>query len=155
MGDPGTSLLSARTATAAPRCCASAVWAHPRRRPGGAVTPLFAHREGVDALVVSVLRAGLGGSPALASIADGPGVAVVAAVADRDGADLAEGVDEPPAWAGGRLESWMQAQLTQIADAEDRKVLEAYAKWWLLRRYPVRTDRAGVRSESYGREHRS
>jgi len=91
----------------------------------------------------------------LASITDGPGVAVVAAVADRHGADLAEGVDEPPAWAGGRLESWMQAQLTQIAEAEDRKVVEAYAKWWLLRRYRVRTDRAGVRSESYGREHRS
>ena len=49
----------------------------------------------------------------------------------------------------------MQAQLTEIADAGGRKVVEAYVKWWLLRRYRVRTDRAGLRSESYGWEHRS
>ena len=45
---------------------------------------------------------------------------------------------------------------TLFADAEGRKVVEAFAKWWLLRRYRVRMDRGGRKvGNCHGREHRS
>lgn len=50
-----------------------------------------------------------------------------------------------------RLEAWVQAQLDAMDDAEDRKVVEAFANWWLLRRYRVRMDRAGVSSDAHPR----
>lgn len=50
-----------------------------------------------------------------------------------------------------RLEAWVQAQLDAIGDPEDRKVVDAFANWWLLRRYRVRMDRAGVSSDTHTR----
>lgn len=50
-----------------------------------------------------------------------------------------------------RLEAWVQVKLDAIGDAEDRKVVDAFANWWLLRRYRVRMDRAGVSSDTHTR----
>ena len=107
-------------------------------------TPSWPDEEGVDALVVSVLRVRLGGqgdagSPALASIADGPGVAVVAAVAHGEGADLVERAGHPPAWAlagsrrGGtqRYEATLHSLVAPLllADLGLRPVVEQLAGW--------------------------
>ena len=48
-----------------------------------------------------------------------------------------------------RLEAWVHAQLDAMDDAEDRKVVDAFANWWLLRRYRMRMDRAGVSSDRH------
>ena len=50
-----------------------------------------------------------------------------------------------------RLEAWVQAQLDAMDDIEDRKVVDAFANWWLLRRYRGRMDRTGVSSDTHPR----
>ncbi len=50
--------------------------------------------------------------------------------------------------AVARLEAWTTAQLDAIVDVEDRRVVEAFATWWVLRR--VRT-RAATGSSSSAR----
>jgi hypothetical protein len=50
-----------------------------------------------------------------------------------------------------RLEAWVHAQLEAMDDAEDRRVVDAFANWWVLRRYRGRMERAGVSSDKHSR----
>ncbi|MEW6474300.1 MAG: hypothetical protein AB1679_18770 [Actinomycetota bacterium] len=49
------------------------------------------------------------------------------------------------------LEAWIDAQLNLMEQAEDRRVLEAFARWWVLRRYRGRVARRGASSMSHAR----
>lgn len=50
-----------------------------------------------------------------------------------------------------RLEVWMDQQLANVEDDEDRRVLEAFARWWVLRRHRQRISRRGVSSTDHAR----
>lgn len=50
-----------------------------------------------------------------------------------------------------RLEAWIDDQLDRVEMAEDRKVLDAFANWWVLQRYRRRIDRTGTASADYAR----
>ncbi|MDQ6949666.1 MAG: hypothetical protein M3256_26320, partial [Actinomycetota bacterium] len=53
--------------------------------------------------------------------------------------------------ATARLEAWVQAQLDGIEVIEDRRVVEAFANWWVLRRYRWRVGKYGIASDKYAR----
>ncbi|HET7486475.1 MAG TPA: hypothetical protein VFJ85_01005 [Acidimicrobiales bacterium] len=50
-----------------------------------------------------------------------------------------------------RLEAWVVDQLGAMAIDEDRKVVEAFARWWVLQRYRMRRSRSGVASDDHAR----
>lgn len=50
-----------------------------------------------------------------------------------------------------RLEAWTDTMLAEIEDDDDRRVVEAFARWWVLRRYRGRLARRGASSLSYAR----
>lgn len=50
-----------------------------------------------------------------------------------------------------RLEAWTETTLAEIADDDDRRVVEAFARWWVLRRYRARVARRGSSSQSHAR----
>ncbi len=50
-----------------------------------------------------------------------------------------------------RLETWVAEQLDAVESAEDRKVVDAFARWWVLQRYRRRIERTGRSSSSHSR----
>lgn len=50
-----------------------------------------------------------------------------------------------------RLETWIQKQVIAMAVDEDRRVVEAFANWWVLRRYRWRMSKNGVASHQHAR----
>lgn len=50
-----------------------------------------------------------------------------------------------------RLEDWTDTMLAEIEDDDDRRVVEAFARWWVLRRYRARVARRGSSSLSHAR----
>lgn len=50
-----------------------------------------------------------------------------------------------------RLERWIEERLDDMSMAEDRRIAEAFARWWVLRRYRGRMDRTGASSTKHSR----
>lgn len=50
-----------------------------------------------------------------------------------------------------RLEAWVHEQLAAVEPEDDRKVLDAFARWWVLQRYRRRIERVGRSSSSHPR----
>lgn len=50
-----------------------------------------------------------------------------------------------------RLEAWMDAELAAVPDDEDRRILEAFARWWVLRRYRQRLSTRGMASARHAK----
>jgi hypothetical protein len=53
--------------------------------------------------------------------------------------------------ATARLERWIHEHLDAMAVAEDRRIIEAFASWWVLRRHRGRMSRTGVSSDKHSR----
>lgn len=50
-----------------------------------------------------------------------------------------------------RLEAWMDQHLADVDDDDDRQVLEAFGRWWVLRRHRQRISRRGASSTDHAR----
>ncbi|MDQ1444684.1 MAG: hypothetical protein QOI20_1148 [Acidimicrobiaceae bacterium] len=50
-----------------------------------------------------------------------------------------------------RLEAWVTEQLGAVESSDDRKVLDAFARWWVMQRYRRRIERVGRASPSHAR----
>ena len=50
-----------------------------------------------------------------------------------------------------RLEAWVAEQLAAVESVEDRTVLDAFSRWWVLQRYRRRVERIGRSSSKHSR----